>query len=79
MLKKKPLLIFKEIKTTQEPIMILINFQIYCLLCHRPFFELKNKIGCKNLHFKTFIEGDIHLNKVGNRMIESSFLKKYNN
>jgi len=31
------------------------------------------------LYFKIFIEGDIHLNEAGNRMIENSFLKEYNN
>ena len=43
------------------------------------FFELKSKIGCKNLYFKAFIEGNIHLNETGNRIIENSFLKEYNN
>ena len=44
-----------------------------------PFFELKKKIGYKNLYFKYFIEGDVHLNEFGNRLIADSFLKEYKN
>jgi len=49
----------------------------YCAI--NFFFELKNKIGCKNLYLKAFKEGDIHSNETGNRIIENNFLKEYNN
>ena len=42
-----------------------------------PFFAEKNKIGYRGAYFKYFIDGDIHLNENGHRLIAESFLNKY--
>ena len=45
----------------------------------QPFFKIKDEIGFRQLYFKYFIDGDIHLNENGNRIIAETFLENYNN
>jgi len=44
-----------------------------------PFFEIKKKIGFKNLYFKYYIDGDIHFNENGNEILAESFIANYKN
>jgi len=44
-----------------------------------PFFEIKKEIGFKDLYFKYYIDGDIHLNENGNQILAESFIANYKN
>lgn len=44
-----------------------------------PFFDEKYKIGATATYFKYFIEGDVHLNDLGNTILSENFLKIYEN
>ena len=41
-------------------------------------FKLKKEIGYQELYFKFYINGDIHLNENGHRLIAEEFTKEYN-
>ena len=43
----------------------------------KPFFILKKKYGYREVYFKHFIHGDIHLNENGHRIVAENFLKIY--
>jgi len=43
----------------------------------KPFFILKKKDGYREVYFKYFIDGDIHLNENGHRLVAENFLKIY--
>ena len=43
----------------------------------KPFFILKKKDGYREVYFKYWIDGDIHLNENGHRLIAENFLKIY--
>ena len=42
-----------------------------------PFFEIKKNMDFESLYFKYYIEGDIHLNENGNKIIAKYFLENY--
>ena len=42
-----------------------------------PFFNIKETIGFRELYFKYYIDGDLHLNENGNKIVAEYFLKNY--
>lgn len=42
-----------------------------------PFFKIKETIGFRDLYFQYYIDGDLHFNENGNKIIAESFLENY--